>query len=288
MKRREFLRITLPLAFAGKASAAPAAEPDLSFGVIADPQYADVDPVGTRFYRNSLGKLDHAIADLNARPLDFTVTLGDLIDRDFASFRPVMDRYVKLKSTHFPILGNHDFSVADADKTRVLAAVGLETPYHSKVIKGWRFLFLDGTDSANWRYPSADPRTVAAGKNPPLNSGMGAGQMEWLEKELAAAKAAAQRAILFNHYPVFPKKGPNLHNHGELVALIAKHPIAAAYMNGHHHAGNYGKSGNCHYVNFKGMVETENETAYAVVKCFPDRLEIEGYGSEPDRSLESA
>jgi hypothetical protein len=33
------------------------------------------------------------------------------------------------------------------------------------------------------------------------------------------------------------------------------------------------------------MVETEKETAYAVVKCYPDRLEIEGCGLEPDRSL---
>ena len=56
-------------------------------------------------------------------------------------------------------------------------------------------------------------------------------------------------------------------------------------MNGHNHSGNYGKSGNCHYVNFKGMVETEMKTAYATVKCYPDRLVIEGMGLEPNREL---
>ena len=56
-------------------------------------------------------------------------------------------------------------------------------------------------------------------------------------------------------------------------------------MNGHNHKGNYGKQKNCHYINFKGMVETEKETAYAVVRCFADRLEIDGYGLEPDQTL---
>jgi 3',5'-cyclic AMP phosphodiesterase CpdA len=287
MKRRDFLKVTLPLALAGRAAAAPAETPDLTFGVIADPQYADADPIGSRFYRNSLGKLEHAIADLNTRPLDFTVTLGDLIDRDFSSFGPVMALYGKLKSPHFPILGNHDFSVGDAEKEKVLAAIGMEKPYHSKVIKGWRFVFTDGTDNAIWRYPAADPRTTGAVK-PHLNSGMGAEQMAWLEKEFSAAREAGQRVIVFNHYPAFPEKGPNISNSKEVVSLIAKYENVAAYMNGHHHAGNYGRSGSCHYVNFKGMVETEKESAYSVVKCFPDRLEIEGYGLEPDRSLAMA
>lgn len=44
MERGNFLRISLPLALAGKAYAAPAAEPDLTFGVIADPQYEDAEP----------------------------------------------------------------------------------------------------------------------------------------------------------------------------------------------------------------------------------------------------
>jgi hypothetical protein len=96
MKRREFFKITLPLAFAGSATAAPSETPELIFGVIADPQYADAEPKWGRFYRNSLVKLEDAVAELNKLPLDFTVTLGDLIDRDLASFAPVMPIYAKL------------------------------------------------------------------------------------------------------------------------------------------------------------------------------------------------
>lgn len=298
MKRRDFFRITLPIALGGSAAASPAKKPQLAFGVIADPQYADENPVGSRFYRNSLGKLKHAISDLNTKALEFTVTVGDLIDRDFNSFSAIMPIYGQLKSQHYPICGNHDFSVADEDKGKVLAAIGLENAYYSKVMEGWRFVFLDGTDIAIWRHPANDPRTseakamfkdlakTGARNSAPSNAAIGKEQMEWLEKELAAAKAAGQRVILFNHYPVIPAgNGHNLWNAVDVVALIEKYGNVAAYMNGHNHAGNYGKVGSCHYINFKGMVETEAKTAYATVKCFADRLEIEGNGLEPDRNL---
>lgn len=298
MKRRNFLKITLPLAFAGKAFAVPAAEPDLTFGVIADPQYADADTIATRFYRNSLAKLKASVADLNTRHLDFTVTVGDLIDRDFASFAPVMELYAGLTSPHHPILGNHDFSVADGDKGKVLAAIGMKEPYYSKEVKGWRFVFLDGTYGSVWRHPADDPRAAAAkaalkelaarlgrGFNPANDTSIGAEQMAWLEKEINAAGTAGQKVILFNHYPVFPAVPPNLLDAADIVSLIGKNKHVAAWMNGHNHAGNYGTQDGCHYVNFKGMVETDKETAYGVVRCFSDRLEIEGLGLEPDRKL---
>lgn len=300
MQRRTFLKITLPLTLTGNALAAQVNEPELVFGVIADPQYADVDPKRGRFYRNSLAKLGDAIAYLNTRPLEFVATLGDLIDRDLGSFASVMPIYAKLNCPHYPVCGNHDFEVADEDKAKVLRAMGLEKPYYSVVRKSWRFLFLDGTDSGVWRYPAEDARTAeargmlekfaAAGlpQAKDYNAAIRLQQMEWIAAELESAQTAGQRVIVFCHYPLIPAGDPhNLWNAEELVALFGKYKHIAAYLNGHNHAGNYGMHGNCHYLNFKGMVETEKETAYAVVKCFPDRLEIKGYGLEPYRSLGS-
>ena len=298
MRRRNFLGITLPLAMAGTGAAEPSERPELSFGLIADPQYADADPKWGRHFRNSLVKLEAAVADLNTRPLDFTVTLGDLIDRDFAGFSAVMPLYAKLAAPHHPVPGNHDFEVADASKPRVLEAMGLAKPWGSKVCGRWRLLFLDGTDIAVWRHPAEDPRTAAARamldrlaalglpQAKEWNAAIGAEQVEWISAELDAAKAAGQRVILFCHYPVFPASDPhNLWNAGEITALLGRHDHVAAWFNGHNHAGNYGKHRSCHFVNLKGMVETAKDSAWAVARCFNDRIEIEGMGLEPGRIL---
>lgn len=290
--------MTLPLAVAGKACAAATEEPELVFGVIADPQYANVNPKGSRYYRNSLAKLDAAIADLNTKSLAFVATVGDLIDREFESFSKVMPIYAKLRHEHYPVCGNHDFEVADEDKSKVLAAMGLEKPYYSVIRGSWHFLFLDGTDIALWRQAEGDPATAEArrileGATPPgkphpkrWNGGIGKVQMEWIKAELDAAKEAGRRVVVFNHYPAIPVgNGHNLWNAEELLSLFGKYDHIAAYMNGHNHKGNYGTYGGCHYVNFKGMVETKKDTAYATVRCYADRLEIEGYGLEPDRGL---
>lgn len=88
LPRRRFLA-TATLAAAGSSGLRPArvraaGRPTLSFGLVADPQYADVDPAGTRFYRQSIGKLTEAVAHFNGCDLAFGVNLGDLIDRHWA------------------------------------------------------------------------------------------------------------------------------------------------------------------------------------------------------------
>ena len=51
------------------------AEKLFSFGLIADPQYADAETAGNRYYRNSLKKLENCISELNMHDLSFTLTL---------------------------------------------------------------------------------------------------------------------------------------------------------------------------------------------------------------------
>ena len=300
MKRRNFLKITLPLTLTGvlQAKAETGEAPQLTFGVIADPQYADQPTSGSRHYRKSVGKLKESVNNLNKQPLDFVVTLGDVIDKDLASFDTMMPIYEKLKAPHRLVLGNHDLTVADEDKSKVMKTMGMKQPYYSEVRGMWRMIYLDGTDVSTFRYPKNDPRTVAAKKlraelqrekvkqAAPWNGALGEAQMLWLKKELEASKSKGQQVIVFCHYPACPAgDGHNLWNAEEVVDLLSAYPQVAAYMNGHNHKGNYAHHKGCHYVNFKGMVETEDKSAYAVVRCFSDRIEIDGIGTEPDRKL---
>lgn len=298
MKRRKFIKITLPLVVTGGLQANSEEAPNLSFGVIADPQYADQPARGSRFYRKSIMKLKHAVEKLNQQPLDFVVTLGDVIDKEFVSFATIMPLYARLKAPHRLVLGNHDFAVADKEKSRVMKAMGMDRSYYSEVVNNWRFIYLDGTDVSMFRYSKSDDRTAAAQKMfhelkqkkvkqaVPWNGALGKVQMAWLKKELNAAKSAGQHVIVFNHYPACPEgDGHNLWNAKELVELLSAYPNVVAYMNGHNHKGNYAKYEGCHYVNFKGMVETENLSAFAVVHCFSNRIIIDGFEAEPDREL---
>ena len=52
--------------------------PLFSFGLIADIQYCDCDPSGTRFYRSSLTKLEEAVRSLRIDSPAFVVNLGEI------------------------------------------------------------------------------------------------------------------------------------------------------------------------------------------------------------------
>lgn len=293
MKRRTFLH--LPLIGAASAAAGPDALPT-RLGILADPQYADKDPANQRHYRASLGKLDRAIERLNAADLDAVVTLGDFIDQDFASFAPVMRRYEALRAPHLKVPGNHDFSVEESRKDQVLAALGMEQPYAARTLGNWRLILLDGTEVSLFRPQHADSaqhwlkRLEAQGRSNarPWNSAMGEDQLTWLERELEAATTAGRRVLLACHYPLLPDDPHNLWNDREVIALIDRFPCVAAWFNGHHHAGNYARRKHCHYVNFKGMVETADHGPFAIARLYSDRIEIEGFDTELDRRLEAS
>jgi predicted phosphodiesterase len=304
--RRQVLRLAIPAlggAFvADRLLAQPAAaeRPLFSFGLLGDPQFADVNPAGSRHFRASLGKLKACIARLNQEDLEFVVTVGDIIDRDFASFAPIMKIYEDLKAEHRSVLGNHDFSVDEQLKGKVPAALGMKARYLSDTRKGWRFIRLDGTELAGYAHLKGSPRSEETQKNLQAlktsggedarrySHGIGDEQMAWLRRELDDSAAQGQRALVFNHFPALRNGTPvSSWNSKELVTLLEEHKHVAAYFNGHHHAGHYHEHKGIHYLNVKGMVETAEDTAYSIVNVYPDRLEIQGFGTEPKRDLAS-
>ncbi len=273
--------------------------PRLRFGLIADPQYAPIEPnmALNRHYAKSLDKLEAAIARLNAEDLDFVVTLGDVIDRGFENFDKALDVYGGLRHRAFFLPGNHDFSVAPERLAEIHGKLGMPAPYHDFVCKGVRVILTDGNEISLFAPPPSDPRRQAAearlaalqaagAKNAQTwNAGMGDDQIAWLDERLKLAAAAGETAIVMGHYPLFPASDHNLWGAEDVAGLIAGSPAAAAYFCGHNHAGNYGALNGTHFVNMKGMVDTPDENAFSVVELFGDRLEIHGFGREENRLL---
>jgi manganese-dependent ADP-ribose/CDP-alcohol diphosphatase len=266
-----------------------------SFGVIADVQYADCEPAEGRYYREALGKLSDAVDALNSRDLAFTVNLGDIIDRDFASFAAVLPVWGSLRAPGYHVLGNHDFATRDDQAAQVL---GLPAPYYQFAHAGWRFVVLNTSDVSVYAYErgtgrhgEAEAALAQMRERGDLNAhhwngGIGREQLGWLEGALRQASAAGERVVVLAHAPLFPEDKHNLWNGAELMAALESSGSVAAYLCGHNHAGNYGQKAGVHYLNFCGVVETLDTSAYAVVHVYADRLEVEGFGREPSRVLE--
>ena len=279
--------LSLSLFLIGSATA-----DSLRIGVIADCQYCSGPDKGKRKYALSEKKLQACIDHLNTMDLEYVIHLGDFIDRDFESFAVVGPIYKQLKAPHYHVLGNHDFSVADALKEKVPATMGLSSRYYDFAVDGWRFIVIDGNDVSFHAYPEGSDAHRAAEKYyedheldaPKWNGALGADQMRWLKQSLDKAEEANEKVILYCHFPVFPENNHNLWNANEVVTLISGYRCVKAYINGHNHAGNYAGFGGVHYLTMQGMVDT-TETAYSVLELTDDSITITGFGREGDREL---
>lgn len=273
-----------------------AQEPQFRFGVAADIQYADKATWTTRYYRESLWKLQECVNDFNASDLTFTIGVGDFIDTYEASFQPVLDIYNQLNMPHYYLLGNHEFN-SNLFLEQILGVYGLQKDYYSFVYNNWRFVVLNtsdisiyGTthdsikaDVALFIYQGMQDANLINAKS--YNGAIGRVQKAWLTDTLTKASCLDQKVIVFGHHTLYPPHEHNLWNDTEIVELLGKNDCVVAYMCGHNHQGNYGVKDGVHYLNLKGMVETETTNAYTIIEVYDDRLDVNGFGREPDRIL---
>lgn len=269
-------------------------KPRFEFGLIADAQYCDCSPSGTRYYRESLGKLSDAADILNQHNLAFTVQLGDIIDRNVESFSEIVPIYNQVEGPKYSVLGNHDFPVP-ADE--VIDILDMPKQYYDFSHKGFRFIVLDTNDLSLYANPAGSEKynhalrmydqlkTNGATNAQTWNGGLSEDQMTWLRSVLEKAAYNDEKVIVFGHMPIYPKNSHNVWNDESLVKELESAGNVVAYFNGHNHVGNFALKNGIYYINFQGMVETLDTNAYSVIKVFKDRLEIDGFGREPDRVL---
>lgn len=278
-------------------------EPLFSFGVIADVQYADSDSnlEMDRHFRRSIAKLGEAITEFNRHPLEFIVHLGDLIDHDLENAPPVLDLLQRIRAPVRQVLGNHDFTAEQipggySDVDDVLSALGLTKPYYSFDSPGWRMVVLDTNEVGIIEHPA----DTAAGRSgaelldqiqaegrinaKPWNGTIGPEQREWLAQTVRSASSEGLRSAVLAHHPVFPAHLDNLLDDRELADWLAGLDGLRLWLNGHQHAGGYGRHRGLQYLTFQGMVQAQTN-AYAVVTVYPDRMQVIGYGREPSRLL---
>ena len=259
----------------------------IAFGAVADLQYCDADPQANRFFRNAPIKLSSAMEAFNKNGLDFVMSLGDTIDGEWNSYDGILPQFNACGSKVYHVLGNHDYEVEDQYKSRIHTRIGT-AKYYDFSLKNWRFIVLDGNEISTYanikeseNYQLAERYLGESKVNSNFwNGGIGQEQLVWLGQRLDHATEQTENVLIFCHFPIYPSHRHNLLNDTEVLSILKDYECTKAWICGHNHNGNYGRIGDIHFISLKGIVETENETAFSIFSLFDDRIEIQGFGSE--------
>ena len=258
--------------FLGAAAGFGRADPQFSFGVLADLQYADQDTANGREYRRSLDKLRSAAEWFARERLEFVIQLGDMVDHGIDNLDRVLAGWESLAPKRH-VIGNHDGEIGRA---ALLERLKLERGYYQFAAPGWRFLVLDGSQSGPEGARLLEE--LRASKEPNAQSWNGAiagQQKEWLRKMLKEASAKGERAIVFCHFPVLPESCRRDHllwNWREVLEILEAAPSVAVWINGHDHRGGYGVRAGIHCITVPGVVENDIRDCARVVDVFPGHL----------------
>ncbi|MCL5279067.1 MAG: metallophosphoesterase [Planctomycetes bacterium] len=251
------------------------------FGIVTDCHYADADPVGTRFYRESLGKLAECVDRMNTEKVDFLVELGDFKDENrppveektLAYLHKVETVFRRFHGRRYHVLGNHDMdSTSKQQFLRRVENTGIEADrsYYSFDAEGLHCIVLD----ANYRSDGSD---YDHGNFDWTDANIPACELDWLRQDLAASGGPA---AVFSHQMLDGTGAVYVKNAAAVRQILAASGKVLAVFQGHHHPGAYSHIHGIHYYTLKGMIEGrgEDNDSYAVVKVQPNRnITVTGY-----------
>ena len=299
MRRSEFIRyvaggvLSLSLSRLNMEAMAADRRP-LRFGILTDVHYADRERSGTRYYRDSMAKVEEAIEAFKRAKVDFIIELGDLKDTTPQSetgptlrFLDDVERVLQsagMKVYH--VLGNHDMDCLSKEEflshtTNAGAARG--KAYYSFKERGVRCIVLDANfneDRTPYHRGNFDWRKAFIPQE----------QIEWLDSELK--KHSDEPTLIFVHQMLDSfsdiSKDLCVGNAEQVVAVLERHEQVAAVFQGHHHPGHYSLRRGIHYLTLQGMIEQAAPTsAYAIVEMSADgNISVDGFRSCPDRVME--
>lgn len=292
---RRIIQLTIGILCLVSSALAQDATPLLRFGLFADAQYADYPAENERYYRLSLQKLDTCIDYFNEQNVQFTINLGDVVDRDNSALDVVKRHLSRLHKKVYHITGNHDYKGV-TDPAQLYKQLGMPSEYYSFRKRNWVFIML------NTNEVSAYARMEGTGKQQELadmlehikqtggkqayrwNGGVGKKQMKWLDDLLARCERKHRNVLIFSHHPFYPSSEFIALNSEEVMDTISKYSCVKAVISGHHHAGAFGRYKGIPMITQEGMIETR-QNAYSIVEITPDSILVKGCGRVPSRSF---
>lgn len=255
--------------------------PSLKFGLLTDTHYADANPNGKRFYRESIPKTQEAVTRLRAENLSFLGMLGDLKDmspgeaedRTFSHLVAIEREIQKFGGPTYHVLGNHDMD--NLPKSRVLAnivntGIAKDRGYYAFSRGGTRFIVLDATYDKDYR-------DYDRGKFDWRDSNIPPQEVAWLQSELTAAH---DPVIVFVHQRLDGNGAASIRNREAVRKILESSGKVLAVFQGHDHPGAYTLINGIHYYTLRAVIEGSGpeNNAYAVVEVLPSlEIVVTGY-----------
>lgn len=251
------------------------------FGIVTDCHYADADPNGTRFYRQSRDKLGECVTRMNAEKVDFLVELGDFKDQGrppleadtLAYLGEIEAIFQRFDGPTYHVLGNHDMdSISKSQFLNRVTNTGVDPAhsYYSFDAHGLHCIVLD----ANYRSDGAD---YDHGNFDWTDANIPADELDWLRKDLASVSGPA---VVFVHQLLDGTDSVSVKNAEQVREILEASGRVQVVFQGHHHEGRYSQINGIHYYTLKALVEGQglDSNSYAIVDVAGDlTTHIAGY-----------
>jgi predicted phosphodiesterase len=259
------------------------------FGIVTDCHYADANTLGTRYYRESLDKLNECVSLMNSERVDFLIELGDIKDQNsppveqktLSYLQAIEKVFQRFNGSTYHVLGNHDMDsiskiqfMTHVENTNIKSG----SSYYSFDLNSLRCIVLD----ANYR---ADGTDYDHGNFDWTDANIPTEELDWLREDLAAAPGPV---IVFIHQLLDGTGSVYVNNAADVRQILQSSGKVLAIFQGHHHSGSYSNIAGIHYYTLKALVEgsgTENNS-YAIAEVHPDNsITITGYRKAVSRQL---
>ena len=289
--RRDFLKtsgafLTTGFLFptlAGKADAADS-EVKLRFGIVTDTHYADADPLGTRYYRESPAKLRECIDLMNEKKVKFLCELGDFKDQTNPPTEESTLRFLRdiervfqgFNGSKYHVVGNHDLD--SISKKQFLSVTRGDSTYYSFDVAGFHFVVLDacftskGDDYDHGRFTWTDANISPS-------------QMDWRADDLSETDYPT---VAFIHQNLDGEGSVFVKNAEDVRKILQNSGKVRAVFQGHDHGGRYQVVNGIHYYTLKAVVEGSGEenNAYAIVEARANGdMTVTGYRKAVSKKL---
>lgn len=248
----------------------------IRIGLMTDLHYADKPEYGSRFYRETLDKLDEASTEFLVSRIDFVVELGDLIDKadtvdtEQSYLKTINKKFSMIAKDRHYVLGNH--CVDTLTKDDFLDGVEQKESYYSFDRNRFHFIVLDACFRKDNEPYGGGKKFEAADSNIPPK------EIEWLRGDLKANRK--KKTIVFVHQRLDTLSNFGIRNAAEIREILENSENVLAVFQGHSHQNDLTDIGGIHYCTLRAMVEGSGDenNGYSIMEIAPNgTIQVNGF-----------